>query len=94
MIEGSKFIMEWKILGIIAAICTTSSFIPQVIKGIRTKKLEDVSPAMYAFLIFGFSLWLAYGIHLRDVIIIGANVAAMLSSVLILLLRFKFLRQK
>ena len=65
-----------------------------MIKGIRTKKLEDVSPAMYAFLILGFSLWLAYGIHLRDGIIIGANVAAMVSSALILFLRYKFLRQK
>ncbi len=85
--------MEWKIVGIIAAITTTLGFIPQVIRGIRTKKLEDVSPVMYMLLIFGFALWLSYGIHLEDVIIIGANVAALLFSVVILILRYKYLRQ-
>ncbi|ODS33842.1 MAG: hypothetical protein SCARUB_01003 [Candidatus Scalindua rubra] len=86
--------MEWKIVGIIAAIGTTSGFVPQIIRGIRTKKLEDVSPVMYMFLIFGLSLWLSYGIHLEDVIIIGANAVALLFSVVILILRYKYLRQK
>ena len=85
--------MEWKIVGIIAAITTTLGFIPQVIRGIRTKKLEDVSPVMYMLLIFGVALWLSYGIHLEDVIIIGANAAALLFSVVILILRYKYLRQ-
>ncbi len=86
--------MEWKIVGIIAAISTTSGFIPQVIKGIRTKRLEDVSPVMYIIMIFGFIMWLFYGIHLRDVIIIGANVAALTFSSFILILRYKYLRQQ
>ena len=38
--------MEWKIIGIIAAVCTTSGFIPQIIRGLRTKRLDDVSPVM------------------------------------------------
>ncbi|MEE9260278.1 MAG: SemiSWEET transporter [Candidatus Scalindua sediminis] len=86
--------MEWKIVGIIAAISTTSGFIPQVIKGIRTKKLEDVSPIMYMLMIFGFIMWLFYGMHLRDVIIIGANVVALTFSSFILILRYKYLKQK
>ena len=86
--------MEWTIVGIIAAIFTTSGFIPQIIKGVRTKKLEDVSPIMYTFLAIGVSLWLAYGVHLKDVIIIGANGAALMFSIAILVLRYKYLRQK
>ncbi len=86
--------MEWKIVGIIAAISTTSGFIPQVIKGIRTKRLEDVSPIMYIIMIFGFIMWLFYGIHLKDVIIIGANVLALTFSSFILILRYKYLRQQ
>ena len=85
--------MEWKIVGIIAAISTTSGFIPQVIKGIRTKRLEDVSPIMYIIMIFGFLMWLFYGIHLKDVIIIGANVLALSLSAFILILRYKYLGQ-
>ncbi len=86
--------MEWKIVGIIAAVCTTSGFIPQLLRGIRTKKLEDVSPAMYMFMLFGFIMWLFYGIHLGDAIIIGANVAALAFSLSILILRRKYLKQQ
>ncbi len=86
--------MEWKIVGVIAAISTTSGFIPQLIRGIRTKRLEDVSPIMYMLMIFGFIMWLFYGMHLRDVIIIGANVVALTFSSFILILRHKYLRQQ
>ncbi|MFQ5712844.1 MAG: SemiSWEET family sugar transporter [Candidatus Scalinduaceae bacterium] len=86
--------MEWKIIGIIAAVSTTSGFIPQLLRGIRTKKLEDVSPLMYIVIIFGFSMWLSYGIHLKDVIIIGANLVALIFSAFILILRYKYLKQK
>ena len=86
--------MEWKIVGIIAATCTTAGFIPQIIRGIRTKKLEDISPIMYLLLLFGLSLWLSYGIHLGDVIIIVANAAAIALSAFILVLRYKYMRQR
>ncbi len=86
--------MEWKIIGIIAAICTTSGFIPQIIRGIRTKRLDDISPVMYILLIFGLSLWLSYGIHIEDMIIIVANAAGLAFSVVIVILRFKYMRQR
>jgi MtN3 and saliva related transmembrane protein len=86
--------MEWKIVGIIAAVCTTTGFIPQIIRGVRTKKLEDISPIMYILLIIGLSLWLSYGIHLGDMIIIGANAAGLSFSVFILILRYKYMRQR
>ncbi len=86
--------MEWEIVGIGAAIGTTSGFIPQIIRGVRTKKLEDISPIMYILLIFGLSLWLSYGVHLKDMIIIVANAAAIAFSVFILILRYKYMRQR
>jgi MtN3 and saliva related transmembrane protein len=86
--------MEWKIVGIIAAVCTTAGFIPQIIRGMRTKKLDDVSPVMYTLLIFGLTLWLSYGVHLKDMIIIVANAAALSFSVFILILRYKYMRQR
>ena len=86
--------MEWKIVGIIAAICTTSGFIPQIIRGLRTKRLDDVSPVMCILLIFGLSLWLSYGIHIEDMIIIVANAFGVLFSVIIITLRFKYMRQR
>jgi MtN3 and saliva related transmembrane protein len=86
--------MEWKIVGIIAAVCTTTGFIPQIIRGVRTKRLEDISPIMYVLLIIGLSLWLSYGIHLGDMIIIMANAAGLALSAFILILRYKYMRQR
>ncbi len=86
--------MEWKIVGILAAVCTTIGFIPQIIRGIRTKRLDDVSPVMYILLMIGVSLWISYGIHLGDKIIIVANSVAASFSALILILRYKYTRQK
>ena len=86
--------MEWKIVGIIAAVCTTSGFIPQIMKGMRTKRLDDVSPVMCMLLIFGLSLWLTYGIHIEDMIIIVANAFGVLFSIIIIVLRFKYMRQR
>ncbi len=86
--------MEWKIVGIIAAVCTTSGFIPQIMRGVRTKRLDDVSPVMYVLLIVGLSLWLSYGIHIEDMIIIVANAAALAFSVFIISLRFKYMKQR
>ncbi len=86
--------MEWKIVGIIAAVCTTSGFIPQIIRGMRTKRLDDISPVMYMLLIFGLSLWLSYGIHIEDMIIIAANSAGLVLSLFIVFLRFKYIRQR
>ncbi len=86
--------MEWKIIGIIAAICTTSGFIPQIIRGIRTKRLDDVSPVMCILLIFGLSMWLSYGIHIEDMIIIVANAFGVLFSTIIITLRYKYMRQR
>jgi MtN3 and saliva related transmembrane protein len=86
--------MEWEIVGIMAAIGTTSGFIPQIIRAIRTKKLDDVSPVMYMLLIFGLSMWLSYGIHLKDMIIITANAVGLFFSIFILVLRFKYSSKK
>jgi len=36
--------MIWHILGTLAAICTTVGFIPQIIRGIKTKRLNNVIP--------------------------------------------------
>ena len=82
--------MLWSILGTIAAICTTVGFIPQIIRGIKTKELKDVSPMMLTLLLVGGSLWLAYGIHLKNPIIALANGFTLSFIIAIFLLRFLF----
>ena len=61
------------IIGIIAGLLTTSSFIPQIIKIVRTRQVRDLSLFMFVFFTCGVFLWLIYGIFLGELPIIFAN---------------------
>lgn len=84
--------MLWSIMGTIAAICTTVGFIPQIIRGIKTRELSDVSPVMLTLLLVGCSLWLIYGVHLKNPIIALANGFTLSFVVAIFLLRVMYKR--
>jgi len=63
------------IVGSAAAICTTLSFVPQLVK-IRQQGGRDLSDGMLMLYLLGLSLWLAYGIRIRAAEVIAANVVA------------------
>ncbi len=60
-------------LGFAAGIVTSIGFIPQLIRGYRTKKLHDISYWMPLVLAIGMFLWLLYGLIRNDIAIIVAN---------------------
>lgn len=76
--------MIWPAIGSLAAFLTMFSFIPQIIKVFRHKSAKDVSVVTLLQLSLGVSLWIVYGIYLKDPIIIVAN-AVTLTSLLILI---------
>jgi MtN3 and saliva related transmembrane protein len=81
---------DWTtIIGLIAAVCTTCSFLPQVIKIWRTKRTNDVSLMMYAILTTGLLLWLVYGLILKDIPLIVANSVSLTLSLCVLVLKIK-----
>ena len=80
-----KFSIE--IIGFIAAILTTSAFIPQVYKTRKTKEVENLSLSMYLVMLSGVILWLIYGIYISSSAIIVAN--AFTSGLIMLLLSYK-----
>jgi MtN3 and saliva related transmembrane protein len=59
-------------IGTFAAVATTSSFIPQVIK-IKKQGGEDLSYPMLFLYLCGTVLWLAYGILLHAAAVVWAN---------------------
>ena len=63
-----------EIIGVIAAVCTTFAFVPQVIKVWKTKQTKDLSLRMYSIMFLGILLWLVYGIIIDSISIILANV--------------------
>ncbi len=78
------------IVGFLAALCTTLSFLPQVIKIIKIKETKDISFLMYAILIGGISLWIIYGISKQDVPVIVANVITFVLATTVLILKIKY----
>ena len=61
------------ILGLIAGTCTTLSFLPQVIRTLRTRHARDLSAAWLLIFGLGTALWLTYGILKSDVAVAAAN---------------------
>ena len=77
-------------IGFAGAALTTFGFLPQVIKGLKTKSMTDVSLGMVLMLTAGLVLWLAYGIMIKDKVIITANIVSLTFNSLLLFLKIKY----
>jgi MtN3 and saliva related transmembrane protein len=79
------------LLGFVAGICTTLSFLPQVVQVWRTRSVSDISLGMYSTFVFGVCLWLIYGIVSAQVALIATNVVtlALAGSVLAMKLFYR-----
>jgi len=82
--------LNLEIIGIIAAILTTSGFIPQVYKSFKTKNVDGVSITMYIVLLVGMLFWLYYGILINSFSIKLANIVSGLLILLLIILKFIF----
>ena len=80
------------VIGIMAGILILSGWVPQIAKGYRSKKLDDVSAYLMILIFAGAVLWLIYGIALDDVYIMGVNIAAMVLTMIVLSMKLKYER--
>jgi len=76
-----------EIVGILAGILTSIGFIPQLIKGYKTKKLDDVSYYMPSVLAIGMILWLTYGILIESIAVITANFFSISCNITLLIMK-------
>ena len=80
--------MHWiTIIGLLAAVCTTIAFLPQVIKTVKTKKTKDISMLMYIILTTGILLWVVYGLLTIDLPIILANSITFVLALIVVMLK-------
>lgn len=77
------------LIGSIAAILTTSCFLPQAWKVIRTKDTKSLSLSMYTMFTAGVVSWLFYGILIESLPIIIANSFTLILSSIILVYKIK-----
>lgn len=78
------------VVGIIAGILTSVSMVPQLIKVLREKDVQNLSPLMIAVLLAGVSLWVVYGLILMEWPVILSNVFSVLVNTTMLVCYFIF----
>jgi MtN3 and saliva related transmembrane protein len=78
------------IIGLIAALFTTVSLLPQLIKVYKTKSTKDISTGMFTLFGTGVLLWFVYGVFINDIPIIVANSLAFIQAAMILFFKAKY----
>jgi MtN3 and saliva related transmembrane protein len=79
-----------EIIGLIAAVLTTSAFLPQVYKTWKTKDVESFSLPMFLIFFIGILFWFIYGILVKSIAMILANSITIISSFLLLYFKIKY----
>lgn len=78
------------ITGLLAAFCTTLSFLPQAIKTIQTKDTSGISLSMYLLFTIGTFLWFSYGLMSGSVPVYLANGITLILALVILIYKLKY----
>ena len=81
--------VQIEIIGLIAAVLTTSSFMPQVYKIWKLKSSDGVSLSMYLFMFTGVVMWFFYGILIDSIAVISANLVAGVLQIIIIYFKLK-----
>ena len=86
--------MVWFLIGSAAALFTSFGFAPQLLKMRRTKSVRDVSLLTFLQFSLGISLWVVYGLHLKDPIIVAANLVSLSLVLMGIGLYFRYNRRR
>ena len=79
-----------EIIGLIAAVLTTASFLPQVFKTYKTKDTSGLSLTMYIVFFIGVVLWSVYGIYINSLSIILANSITAILALYLIFMKLKY----
>jgi len=83
-----------EIIGLMAAILTTTAYVPQVIKTWKTKNVSNLSLTMYIVMFSGVMMWLTYGILQKSIAIVLANIVTGALTFTIIFLKIKYRKKK
>jgi MtN3 and saliva related transmembrane protein len=81
------------IIGTAAALCSMTSFAPQIVKIWRDRDASEVSLTMYLVTVAGFCLWIGYGVLIRSWPVTVSNVICLGMSATVLALKWRFSRR-
>ena len=78
------------LIGSVAAMLTTASFIPQAWHSFKTRDVSGISLGMYSVFTVGVALWLLYGVLLQSWPLMIANTITLLLASAILGMKLRF----
>ena len=81
---------SFEIIGYVAAVLTTGSFVPQVLKVARERQTKGISLGMYVLFTLGVALWLVYGLLIGSAPVAAANAVALLLAGAVLVMKLRF----
>ncbi len=86
-------ILNIEFFGYFAAILTTTAFLPQLVKTLKTKKAEDVSLITLIMFISGVGSWIIYGYAISSYPILIANIITFILNFFILISKIIYARK-
>jgi MtN3 and saliva related transmembrane protein len=78
------------IIGTIVGILVLLSFVPQIMKAYKTKKMFDLSAHLMILIASGMFLWVIYGFIRSDPVIIGTNAAGFALNITLLVMKLRY----
>ena len=81
------------LIGLLAGALTTLAFVPQLLKIYASKSGKDVSARMFVIFSAGVALWLVYGIMIRSLPVIIANIITLALALAIMALKIHYRRR-
>jgi MtN3 and saliva related transmembrane protein len=81
-------------VGTVAALCSMTSFAPQIVKIWRDRDAAEVSLAMYLVTVTGFCLWSAYGLLMGSWPVTVSNLICLAMAAAVLALKWRFSRDR
>jgi MtN3 and saliva related transmembrane protein len=79
-------------LGLVAGLCTSLSFVPQVLKAWREGDTDAISKRMYVASLIAYGLWIVHGLMITSVPIMLFNAVNVVLAGLILVLKLRGLK--
>jgi MtN3 and saliva related transmembrane protein len=81
------------VVGTGAALCSMTSFAPQIVKIWQERDASSVSLRMYLVTVTGFCGWIAYGLLIASWPVAVSNVVCLAMSGAVLALKWRFSRR-
>jgi MtN3 and saliva related transmembrane protein len=81
------------VVGTVAALCSMTSFAPQIVKIWRDRDASEISLSMYLVTVTGFGLWSGYGLLIGSWPVAVSNLVCLAMSGAVLALKWRFSRR-